>query len=418
MEHMINSLLTDSHITPSFCISEKQHDLGRSAKKHERQKYSNAVLSNNVNTSIQKEPAKISFSGLLDSKEIFKNFEKQTIKMPDMLKLIIDEKSPFSKIVENAKKLLNEDGEIENPQNLYKKTAKLMNNAVDTIINPEAETDEITQRFLSSSENKNDIEKLIEYSKELSIPEEKNLTEEEFEKQLHNNRKELINDSNDVLALLEKNNKKDIYLNSTVKKYLKKAEDVPMILNALFSLLLTGICRPASIMVLPGQKKNKDDKKYAAAHSIASGIIGYITSSIIFAPIGSAIKAVGKNPDKYLGEKSLGFYLEDKGLSYIHKVKAEIVKENLSEELTQEKISEAINNRLKGSNKFTTTKRFINMFPDVVLAAPKAILTIALIPPILKYVFGWEKKKEKETNNIQDTNKTGSSLNIMEGKKL
>ena len=52
--------------------------------------------------------------------------------------------------------------------------------------------------------------------------------------------------------------------------------------------------------------------------------------------------------------------------------------------------------------------------PDWVIGVPRAILTIALIPPILKYVFGVEKKKKAEPQ--KDT--TVNNNNNMEMPKM
>ena len=47
-------------------------------------------------------------------------------------------------------------------------------------------------------------------------------------------------------------------------------------------------------------------------------------------------------------------------------------------------------------------KHWVTRSVDIFMAVPKAFITIALIPPILKYVFGWEKKKHANTPiNIQ-----------------
>ena len=37
----------------------------------------------------------------------------------------------------------------------------------------------------------------------------------------------------------------------------------------------------------------------------------------------------------------------------------------------------------------------MKMGPDILIGIPRSIITIALIPPILKYVFGIEKKPKK-----------------------
>lgn len=156
-----------------------------------------------------------------------------------------------------------------------------------------------------------------------------------------------------------------IYTNPKFQKLLEFIDDQQLVFGAAFALLLTCILRPASIVLIPGNK-NKDDQKYAAAHSIASGVIGFAISSILFYPVGNAIKKIKENPKKFIINKN----------SYLLNKKAE-----------------------------ETAIKYIDRLPDIVTAIPKGILTIALIPPILKYVFGIEKKKcavNKETpaNNI------------------
>ena len=74
---------------------------------------------------------------------------------------------------------------------------------------------------------------------------------------------------------------------------LEYAEAHPISCNALFSLVLAGILRPATIMALPGGKeKEKQDKINAAAHSVASGIIGFISATIIMTPFDSNLVLV------------------------------------------------------------------------------------------------------------------------------
>ena len=57
------------------------------------------------------------------------------------------------------------------------------------------------------------------------------------------------------------------------------------------------------------------------------------------------------------------------------------------------------------------------------MAVPKAFITIALIPPILKYIFGWEKKKHAntplniQTNYNQNTNDDKQTRRIDGGVK-
>lgn len=163
-----------------------------------------------------------------------------------------------------------------------------------------------------------------------------------------------------------------ILSSKTFGAILEYAEDHPISCNALFSLVLAGILRPATIMALPDEisGKNKKDKLNAAAHAVSSGVIGFISSTIIMSPFDAAMKKIKADPAKYLGkgaEKYLGD-LKAKGLTK--------------------------------TPKFKNVEKLIKMGPDIVIGIPRAWITIALIPPILKYVFGIDsekdKKKEKE----------------------
>lgn len=157
----------------------------------------------------------------------------------------------------------------------------------------------------------------------------------------------------------------DFYTSKQVKKFLILAQENQVVYSAGFALLLTCLLRPASIMALPSDKRNKDDKKYAAAHSIASGVIGFTISSIVANPISAAVKKVLKRPTLF-GVKNAA-WLKD-----------------------------------KYANSFASN--YLNKIPDIFMSVPKGIATIALIPIILKYVFGWEKKKpeDKMRNNSQN----------------
>jgi len=106
-------------------------------------------------------------------------------------------------------------------------------------------------------------------------------------------------------------------------------------------------------MILPS-KKNKDDQAYASAHSIASGIIGFAITTVLFTPISSGIKKFAESTAEVIKDKS--HYL------------------------------------LKDEKALNTAKIYLDRLPDLIGSIPKGLLTIALIPPILKHVFGMEKK--------------------------
>lgn len=155
------------------------------------------------------------------------------------------------------------------------------------------------------------------------------------------------------------------------KNMLEWADTYQVPFGAAFGLVLTGLFRPAAIMALPSEKKNIDDKKYAAAQSIASGVIGLAIASIIGNPFSDATEKVLANPDKYLSKNKDYFKVN--------------------------------------SSESKTMKNYLKQIPDLIPAAPKAIITIAIIPPILKYVFGLEKgKKAVKTENVTNF----SSLNF------
>ena len=148
-----------------------------------------------------------------------------------------------------------------------------------------------------------------------------------------------------------------IYTSKLAKKFFTMATDNQVVFSALYALALVCILRPAAIMALPTEKKNKDDKKYAAAHSIASGLIGYAIATALFDPIKSAANKIAKDPTKF-----------------VHK-NAEYLKDPV---------------------KMSIAKTYIKMLPEALVALPRAAVTVALIPPILKHVFGWEKKSKAD----------------------
>lgn len=181
--------------------------------------------------------------------------------------------------------------------------------------------------------------------------------------------------------------------------------------SALIALGLAGVLRPATIMTLPG-KKDKEDKIYASGHSMASAILGFVASVIITSPLDGAVKKLfGTNG--YLKDKD-GNIIKDKDgnpqifskklVELLEKEKALEAKANLRDE-TGKIVDKASREAYKAVQKHRAALEVLSKnIPDWIIAVPRSILTIALIPPILKYVFGVEKKKkpepQKETNNM------------------
>lgn len=183
--------------------------------------------------------------------------------------------------------------------------------------------------------------------------------------------------------VLKKTFGEKILSSKTFGKLLDYAEANPIPCNALFSLVLAGMLRPATIMALPDKDgKNKKDKLNAAAHAVASGVIGFIFSSVVMKPFDDSMKKVKENPAKFLG-KGAQKYLGD--------LKA------------------------KGLTKtpvFRNVEKLMKIGPDIIIGIPRSIITIALIPPILKYVFGIDPKKDAKKAKPQEIKDNANNIQI------
>ena len=184
-------------------------------------------------------------------------------------------------------------------------------------------------------------------------------------------------------------------------KFLTYSNDHNVATSALVALGLAGVLRPATIMALPG-KKDKEDKIYASGHSMASAILGFVASVIVTSPLDGAVKKIFGS-DGYLKDKDGNIIKDSQGKPKIFSKKlVELMeKEKSLEKAAKERdaAGKIINKAAKESYKAVKRHRaaletLSKNIPDWVIAVPRSILTIALIPPILKYVFGVEKKKK------------------------
>jgi len=172
-------------------------------------------------------------------------------------------------------------------------------------------------------------------------------------------------------------NKTPFYMKDWFTRGLESANGNPVLFSAGIGLALTCVLRPLSIVISPGSKKNNDDKKYAAAHSMASGIIGFVLAFIVSAPISAAVKKLKANPEDYI-KKNTDLFPSANALQKLPKE-------------VQDKIPDLLK---RGDT-------CINQLPDILFAAPKAIITIALLPLILKNVFGLTKKRQDDLRAVQ-----------------
>ena len=180
--------------------------------------------------------------------------------------------------------------------------------------------------------------------------------------------------------------------------WIEKADANPLLFDSTFALILTCIFRPGAIMALPSDKKNKDDKTYAAAHSIASGVISYGISLLITSPISEAFKKIqGDVSAVEKNSKTETKYIKNKD-SYLFKLG----------DVINKKTGEVIKKQRNANNAGT----YIKKLPEIFIALPRATITIALIPVILKYVFGMEKKKKlKQGDNMIPISENLAAIN-------
>lgn len=358
---MTNSLSKDSHITRTCRLQKSTYS-------SERRVYNSMNNTAPVYNSsiIVKKPAEISFSGLSSSS--------------------IANDSTFKILVNAARDIIGKE------KSKYRDVVTLISNSVKSLVDKEGKVilDENTKTFVDSHklQLQDIIDKAREFTKEdslVKIPDPKDpknkivklingKPEYRLEsKELESEAIKSIGLAAEAFPAVEKPHK--IYTSNWVHGALLSAEKNNVAFSAAFALLLTCLVRPASIMALPGGKKNKDDKKYASAHSIASGIIGYIISTAVSTPLAKAVKKVLENPVEYAPLRN-GAYFE-----------------------ASKKASEVADAWLLRS-------------VDVLMAVPKGIITIALIPIILKYVFGWEKKNPNKDNPQLVEKNNNNSTNI------
>ena len=164
--------------------------------------------------------------------------------------------------------------------------------------------------------------------------------------------------------------------------------------SAFMALILAGILRPATVLSLPGEK-DKEDKVYSAGHAIASGIIGFAASVILTSPLDTAVK-------KLFGAEEI--FDADGNVVKVIKGYEKYGSKRLTELAEETKRLNGLEQNLETKKQIRLTKNSKNALkqiskniPDWIIGVPRSMLTIALIPPILKYVFGVEKKKDKKT---------------------
>ena len=151
--------------------------------------------------------------------------------------------------------------------------------------------------------------------------------------------------------------------NKRVLKCLEKISEHGTSFSAGTSLLLSLTLRPISIFSTPDTEK--ENKQYAAANSICSGLIKFGMVEAVALPIEYAVKKIDKNPAKFLNAETLKKHpINSKSYKLMTQV-------------------------LKLSTGFLT-------------AVPKSMLTLALIPVIMDNLFFRHKKNTHQEEKISD----------------
>lgn len=152
--------------------------------------------------------------------------------------------------------------------------------------------------------------------------------------------------------------------------------------NALVALILAGLVRPTLTMFVPGVK-DKKDKIYSAAQAVSSGVLGFGVTMLLTRPLDDAL----------------------------------------------EKALKTAKNQVKDAKDSDALAKLIKNIPEWVICVPRAMLTIALIPFILKYVFGLERSNkksklpqqseqpQKQENNNYENLKSGKTFKDFEQTK-
>lgn len=148
-------------------------------------------------------------------------------------------------------------------------------------------------------------------------------------------------------------NASKIYKSDFLRKGLEFASDNGALFAAGVALFITTILRPMTIFATPGVKK--ENKECASAESIASGVMGFAIMAIISKPISKAIKKIDANPEKYLKKETI------------------------------QKLKDGKN--LVSSKSYKAATQLFKLGADFISAIPKAVLTCALIPPIISLIF-------------------------------
>jgi len=172
---------------------------------------------------------------------------------------------------------------------------------------------------------------------------------------------------------------KNFYKSPLLQKGLEFAAKDGSLFIAGTSLALSTFARPLSILAAP--KTDKENKKLACTKSIVSSGLGFGIMFLASNPISRAITKIDESPTKYLKPKTIKNMME-KGKPLIE------------------------------SKGYQFATQIFKLGLAFVIAAPKAVLSAALIPIVLNKIF----KNNNSTTNIKQKN--SKNISFKGGAKL
>ena len=155
-----------------------------------------------------------------------------------------------------------------------------------------------------------------------------------------------------------------IYTSKVLKRGLEFAADKGALFAAGTSLVLSTVARPIAIYATP--KTDKENKKLACSKSIASSLVGFGVVLSATHPVSKGIEEINKSPDKYLKPKTI-------------------------------KTLKEAGKPLNTSKGYQFATQLFKLGIGTVAAIPKAVITCALIPPIMGLIFS--QKKQSNVKN-------------------
>lgn len=161
-----------------------------------------------------------------------------------------------------------------------------------------------------------------------------------------------------------------IYNSVILKKGLEFASDNSLLFGATASFVLSTFVRSPMILLTP--KTDRENKKYACAKSLASSAVNYFTVLAVSVPFSKAISKIDKNPQKYLKKETI-----------------DVLK---SGEKT-----------LSKSRRYSFATQLFKLGLGFILAAPKSVVTCALIPTIMSKFFSKKNAKKDTKKQISFT---------------